>query len=342
MTLEIQGQTIQAGQRAMVQLPATTGLDGSALSIAAHVVVGEKPGPTLALISVLHGDEWQTVEIVRRVVQRLRPAEISGSLVAVPVANPVALADRVRTTRGAPDAPDLNQVFPGGAGWLTQLLARPLAEEVLQKADFLIDLHGRGWGSNCEQIHFYTDHPNAEITAKGTEMARAFGIHLLHKASIADSMPRPRNCFGYAMGVLGIPSIMVEIGGLGYGRAIEEVWINRGVQGVRNVMIALGMLSDKMVRPEKVLEFPTILRIATTVGGYFEPALDPEPLYREVTTGQVVGRVISPHTFEVLETLVSPVDGLVFLLSRGNMVHPGEWGFAALDLNDPEAEWITL
>jgi hypothetical protein len=42
---------------------------------------------------------------------------------------------------------------------------------------------------------------------------------------------------------------MVEIGGLGYGRAIEQVWVNRGVQGVRNVMIALGMLSGTMVRP---------------------------------------------------------------------------------------------
>jgi len=342
MALEIGGHPVQDGQRTLVELPVTTSLDGSALSIAVHVLSGEKPGPTLALTSVLHGDEWQTVEIVRRVVQGLQPAELSGSLIAVPVANPVALADRVRTTRGAPDAPDLNQAFPGGAGWLTQLMARPIADEVLQKADFLIDLHGRGWGSNVEQIHFYTDHPDPGITHKGTEMAHAFGIHLLHRATIAGSMPRPRNCFGYAMGVLGIPSIMVEIGGLGYGRAVEEVWINRGVQGVRNVMIALGMLSGRIVRPEKVLEFSTILRIATTVAGYFEPALDPEPLYREVAKNQVVGRVVSPHTFEVLETLVSPVDGLVFLLSRGNMVHPGEWGFAALDMHDPGTEWVTL
>jgi predicted deacylase len=342
MTLKIHNQTIQAGQKALVRLPVTTSLDGSALSVAVHVLVGEKPGPTLALTSVLHGDEWQTVEIVRRVVQELQPAEISGSLIAVPVANPVALADRVRTTRGAPDAPDLNWVFPGGAGWLTQLMARALTEGVLEKADFLIDLHGRGWGSNVEQIHFYPDHPDADISDKITEMAHAFGIHLLHKGSIVSKMPRPSNCIGYAVGVLEIPSIMVEIGGLGYGQTVEEVWTERGVQGVRNVMIALGMLSGTMVRPEKVLEFSTILRIATTEGGYFEPALDPEPLYREVTKGQVVGRVISPHTFEVLETLVSPVDGLVFLLSRANMVHAGEWGFAALDLHDPENEWVTL
>jgi predicted deacylase len=92
------------------------------------------------------------------------------------------------------------------------------------------------------------------------------------------------------------------------------------------------------------VEYPgtAVSRVATTTGGYFEPALDPEPLYREVTKGQVVGRVISPHTFEVLETLVSPVDGLVFLLSRGNMVHPGEWGFAVVDFHDPETEWVSL
>jgi predicted deacylase len=342
MALEMGGKTFQAGERGVVRLPVTVGLDGTELSHTVHVIVGQRPGPTLALVSTLHGDEWQTVEVVRRVVEDLQPEEMSGSLIAVPVANPIALAGRVRTTRGSPDAPDLNQVFPGGPGWFTQLLARPLAEEFLPKADYLIDLHGRGWGTNVEQIHFYTDHPDLDINAKGIEMARAFGISLLHKADIMGSMPQPRNFFGYAMGALGIPSIMVEIGGLGYGREIEDVWINRGVQGVSNVMILLDILSGTMIRPKKVLEFPTILRIAISVAGYFEPAVDPEPLYREVKKGQVVGRVISPYTFEVLETLVSPVDGLVYLMSRGNMVHPGEWGFAALDLHDPDAEWITL
>ena len=342
MTFEIHQQKIQPGQKALVRIPVTTGLDGSPLSHAIHVVAGAQPGPTLALTSVLHGDEWQTVEMVRRVVEGLQPEELSGTVIAVPVANPAALAGRERNTRGAPDAPDLNRVFPGGDGWFTQLMAQPLAEKVLARADYLIDLHGRGWGSNAEQIHVYSDHPDPEVTAKGLEMARAYGIDLLHVASIAGDMPGPRNCWGYAMSVLGVPSIMVEIGGLGYGREIEEVWINRGVQGIHNVMILLGMLSGTMVRSDRVLEFPTILRVATTVGGYFEPAVDPQPLYREVTKGQIVGRVISPYTFEVLETLVSPVHGLVFLLSRANMVHPGEWGFAVLDFDDPETRWVDL
>jgi predicted deacylase len=342
MTLKIQDRSIQPGEKAVIELPVATALDGSDLKIAVHAVAGEKPGPTLALMSLLHGDEWQTFEIVRRVVQRLDPAQMSGSLIAVPVANPIAMSNRFRTTYGSPDAPDLNQVFPGGAGWLTQLMAQPLTEHVLKQSDYLIDLHGRGWGSNVEQIHFFVDHPESEVTAKGRLMAQAYGIHLLHKATIAGSMPNPRNCFGYAMGVLNIPSIMVEIGGLGYGQKLEDEWIERGVKGVINNLIALGIMSGTMQRPEKILEFSGIIRIATTTGGYWEPALDPEPLYREVTRGQTIGRVINPHTFEVLETLDSPVDGYVFLLSRGNMIHPGEWGFAVLDSDDPDNEWVTF
>jgi uncharacterized protein len=342
MSLTIMGQTYTRGQKAVVQLPVTTGLDGSSLSIAAHVIVGAKPGPTLAVISVLHGDEWQTVEIVRRAVEALRPEDLSGALIAVPVANPLALADRVRLTRGAPDLPDLNAAFPGETGWLTQQMARVLTDEVLKPADYLVDLHGRGWGSNVEQIHVYVDHPDPAVSAKARTMARAFGTRLVRKATIAANMPRPRNCIGYAMGALKKPAIMVEIGGLGYGRTAEEGWIGRGVQGVRNVMIALGMLQEPLVRPARILEFRTIIRVATSTGGYYEPALDPEPLYLEVTKGQVMGRVISPHTFEVLETLTSPVRGLAFLRSRANMIHAGEWGFAVLDLDDPANEWVTL
>lgn len=342
MALEINNQTIPSGDKAVVQLPVATAMDGSDLRIAVHVVAGQKPGPTLAVMSVLHGDEWQTVEIVRRLIARLDPTQMSGNVLAVPVANPIAMSNRIRTTWGSPDAPDLNQVFPGGDGWLTQLMASPLAEEVLKNADYLIDLHGRGWGSNVEQIHFYVDHPDAEVTRKGTEMAHAYGINLLHKATIAGSMPRPRNCFGYAMGVLNIPSIMVEIGGLGYGHKIEDEWIDRGVQGVINNLIAIGIMRGDMVRPDRILEFSGIIRVATHHGGYWEPALDPEPLYRKVNKGQVIGRVINPHTFGMLETLESPVEGYVFLLSRGNMIHPGEWGFAVLDINDPGNEWITF
>jgi predicted deacylase len=344
MTMEILNKRFATGETGIVHLPVATTMEGGELSIAVHVVVGEQPGPTLALISLLHGDEWQTFEMIREFIQDLDPAKLGGTLLAVPVANPVALANRIRTTRGSPDAPDLNQVFPGGRGWLTQLMARPITEEVLKRTDYLIDLHGRWWGSNVEQLNFYTDHPNEDLNLKCREMAQSSGMQMLHFASIKGSMPSPRNCFGYAVGVLEIPSIMVELGGLGYDQELERGWVERGAQVIRNVMISLDMLPGELQRPMQVFEYPSaaITRMSATHGGYFEPVVDPRPLFQEVTKGELVGRVISPHTFEVLETLESPVDGVVFLLSRSNMIHPGEWGFAVIDIEHPEVHWIDL
>ncbi|NIM94058.1 MAG: hypothetical protein GTO18_10160 [Anaerolineales bacterium] len=344
MSIEIHNQVSKPGEKKVIQLPVAHLMEGADLSIAVHVVVGKKPGPVLTLMSLLHGDEWQTMEIVRRLVDSLSVDELSGTLLAVPVANPIALANRIRTTRGSPDAPDLNQVFPGGPGWFTQLMARPLTDEVLKESDYLIDLHGRWWGSNVEQLNYYNDHPDEGVNAKCYEMARGSGMRMLHNAKITPSLPSPRNCFGYAVGALNIPSIMVEIGGLGYAQDLEEGWTERGVQIVRNVLITLGMLEGDLELPERVLEYSSaaMVRVAASHGGYFEPAVDPNPLIREVVAGETVGRVISPHTFEVLETLVSPVNGTVFLLSRGNMIHPGEWGFAVVDTDHPEAEWIQL
>jgi predicted deacylase len=342
MMEEIRLEEIGAGEKKVLRCGIAHLLEGSDLSLALHVIRGAAPGPTLSIISLLHGDEWQTFEIVRRFVDTLNPRELKGTILALPVANPIALANRVRTTRGSPDAPDLNQVFPGGPGWFTQLIARSITENVLEKSDYLIDLHGRWWGSNVEQLNFYEDHPNEKVNEASRRMALHSGIHMLHETSIRGSMPSPRNCFGYATGVLEVPSIMVELGGLGYGDELENAWIERGVQVIRNVMIACEMLEGEFSPSGRVLLYPSeaVRRVAASAGGYFEPAIDPNPLFREVGEGQLMGRVIDPHTFQVLEELEAPAAGIVYLLSRGNMIHPGEWGFALIDMSHPETRWV--
>jgi predicted deacylase len=60
---------------------------------------------------------------------------------------------------------------------------------------------------------------------------------------------------------------------------------------------------------------------------------------REVTAGEVLGRIVSPYTHQVLEELTSPCDGWLVFLARSYPIRPGHWAFGVADAS--ESEWIT-
>ena len=68
-----------------------------------------RPGPTLCLTAVLHGDEHNGLEIVRRVLYEIDPTHLSGAVIGVPIVN---LDGFRRGTRYLPDRRDLNRYFP--------------------------------------------------------------------------------------------------------------------------------------------------------------------------------------------------------------------------------------
>jgi len=76
-----------------------------------------RPGPTLWVSAAIHGDELNGVEIIRELIQRLRPREMCGAVIAVPIVNVFGF---VNEKRELPDrrAQDID-VDPGG---LTELV----------------------------------------------------------------------------------------------------------------------------------------------------------------------------------------------------------------------------
>ena len=51
------------------------------------VLNGRLAGPTICVTAAVHGDEINGVEAIRRLLMELRPAEIRGTVIAVPVVN---------------------------------------------------------------------------------------------------------------------------------------------------------------------------------------------------------------------------------------------------------------
>jgi len=339
--MRIAGTTIARGTRGVIRVPVLTDLDGSEIALVIHAVVGAKPGPVLAMHTVLHGSEWQTADISRGVVESLDPAEMTGSLLALPVANPIALASRTRNLRDESDSPDLNRSFGGEQTWIADQLARAITEHLLRHADAMIDFHSGLWGSGMGSVTSGRDFGDASISKRSFEMARSFGRTHIRRSDVATKFPGPKSAVGYAGQVLGIPGIVVELGGAGFDPELEREWLSGNVEGVRSVMKHLGILPGTPKRPERVLIFDTVRRVNPTNAGILEPVFAPADLMRrEVAKGELLGRIWSPYTFEVIEELRAPFRGLVDMISRSYPTRPGDWAYLLADLDHPGTRWL--
>jgi predicted deacylase len=326
--------------RHLLRLPVTTDLDGAEIALYVHAVVGARPGPTLTLTSTLHGVEWLSIEMIRRVIERLDPDTLSGAVLGLPVVNPPALRSSSRTAPDNSDSPDLNRIFPGKHTWINDLIAKTVVEHVLPVTSALVDFHLGIWGSSFGYVAYGGDFPDPAVTEASRAMAQAFDFELVCQERLLGSFPGPNSLAGYAGAKLGIPSCIGELGGAGFSRSEEEAWIEATVTGLQNVMRSLGMLPGSNAKPRRHLYFENKVRVNPSVGGMLHPAQEEERLGREVKEGELLATVVSPYTFEVLEELRAPFDGYLAWIPRWYPVRPGDWAFGVIPKDDPTTRWV--
>src|SRR5690348_16859588 len=98
--------------RYLARIPVTVDLDGHEISLWTHSLVGARPGPTLLLLSGVHGNEWGHIDFLARFVRDFRPDDVSGVVLVVPSANPAAIGAVARAVPDDSDQPDVNRSFP--------------------------------------------------------------------------------------------------------------------------------------------------------------------------------------------------------------------------------------
>jgi len=104
---------------------------------------GNSPRPLAVITAGIHGDEYEGPTAIVELSRQLRPQAISGTVIAVPVANPTAFQAGTRTN--PEDNLNLARTFPGDMdGSPTQRLSFQLFQELARHADLLIDLHSGG------------------------------------------------------------------------------------------------------------------------------------------------------------------------------------------------------
>jgi hypothetical protein len=282
---------------------------GDLLTVTTLVLHGDQPGPTVGISATIHGDEFEGVLILREVWRTLQRRELSGTIWLLPVANALALGALSRNT--PVDMLDLNRNFPGSPdGWLSEQLAWTISHAFLERLDYYVDIHAGGtfpWVDYCYVL-------NDEA------FSRAFLSHLLY---------RPAQMYaGTTAGVTtarGKPTCVVEIGG---GYQDQALHTQNGVRGVRNMLRHAGALPGPPTeRPGQVL-LHTMNVMRPRQGGLLVPDRPLPPGTR--LEGQArLAEIVSPYTFEPLETMVAPFEQNVVVLSRNyvSRVQPGDYAY---------------
>jgi uncharacterized protein len=293
------------------RIPVTTLASGNEVFIPLHRLEGRTPGPTLGLSAVVHGDEPLTNEVVRRVLGSIDPAELRGTILAVPVVNSLAFESLSRHT--PIDMLDLNRNFPGNpGGWLSEQIAHVLTTRFVAELDVHLDLHTGGIFPTVDYVYIFDG---------SRELSMAFGSNFLFEPT------QPyQGTFAVPARARGIPFFTAELGG---GSFLDAHYLEHGVRGVMNVLRQLGMIDGDVVRPHRQTIVSEMAVVRPRFGGMLHPEIGLDRLGTEVQGGTLLGRVISPYTFETLEEIRSPFERGVMILLRGALmrVNPGDYGY---------------
>lgn len=287
--------------------------DGGPLEVVR--VSGVRPGPVLALLGRIHGDEPEGTLAIGAALARLDAGELAGTVVAAPTANPPAA--RAGTRESPLDGRNLARVFPGDpAGTVTERIAAALVERVIAGADLLIDLHSGGAGYEMPFFAGYSD-DGGPLTEQAATAAAAFGTPFLWRhAGVTEGRSLS------AARALGIPSIYVEAtgGGTLYGPEHDLM-----VGGIRRVMALLGMVTgaDPAPAPPRILDGgagDTDAALQCTQSGY---CLLRAGAGTVVQAGTVIAEVVDEGG-RVLEVISAPCPALVAMVRRHPRVSAGE------------------
>lgn len=305
---------LEPGQKHFLYFQGVQMPTGQHWHVSVIVAKGAQPGKRVVLISGVHGDEMSSVHTVQAVMNKLDPAQMSGTVMAVlDVSRPAmeGMSRRWPNSGRGIDFVDLNREFPGNengasapsrhAGILFNRLFRP-------NADVALDFHTGTTGIDVAAFHLAKmDIP--EVKA----MAELYPI-----GQIFDNAGYP-GLLSNAFIEAGIPSFTPEIGAA---RILDLEMIPLFVEGTMNVLKYQGIIPGPMGRTAAdagVFVGNSLFPVLATEGGFVEHLVK---LSEKVAAGQTVA--VQRNTFgEIVTEYSSGVDGEIAGLRSEATSEPG-------------------
>ncbi len=304
------------------------------------MIRGEKPGPTIAVTAACHPMELNGVLTSIRLVDKIDPAKLSGTVAIVHVQN--LFGFMMRRGHVSPlDGVNMGTAFSaqraaveeGGSvshqgRSLSHQVADTVFEKIISQSDYLIDLHGgelhESLMSNIEILPIGEE----EVDERTRAFAAAFGFGEVWEVPLGSipempSYPARGSAVMEAM-CSGIPAVYCEVGSEG---RLEEPLVDFTVQGILNAMRFLKMLPGRYKSREiRTLSGGHVLFAGR--GGLFVAKCAAGDTLRK---NQVVGEIIGLRG-EVLEAIRCPRRGVLTNVNTLGVVNPGDMLYVIANL----------
>ena len=276
-------------------------------------------GPRVAVVAGVHGDELEGLYVCHRLAAWLedlaaqRPDALRGRVELYPALNPLGLDTLQR--RVPIHEVDLNRVFPGHPeGLFPHRLAHAALRHLLGAA-LVIDIHA----SNI----YLREIPQVRI-ARAFErqlvpLARQMNLDLIW---IHEAVTVLENTIAHSLNERDTPCLVVE---MGVGMRITPAFAEQVVTGILNVWQRVGALApDLELEPAThapaIADDGNVHYLNAEVSGIFVPTTEH---WMAVGRDELLGRIVSALSGEVLAEVRSPVDGVVFTLREYPLVYEG-------------------
>jgi predicted deacylase len=309
--------TAPAGHKATGYITVPAGADAAA-NIPVIVVNGSKSGPVLALIAGSHGTEYASILALQQLAQAADPTQLSGTLVILPLINVASFAQKVPHVNPV-DNKNMNRFYPGKSdGTQTDRVSWAISKHVVEKCDYLIDLHGGDLDENLRRYSYLATTGKAAQDATSRAMVLAFGLdHIIMQDFRAPVAPGGAvTITRYASG-LGKPCVTAEAGHAGVSDAGD---VEALIQGCWNVARHLKMLPGEVVPVAHPLWLSSVSVISSPLDGVFYPVVPPEAY---VSQGMTLG-YITDYFGKKVSDVVSPIPGVVLYIGAVPSLKKGD------------------
>lgn len=265
----------------------------------AAVLHGTRPGKTMLITAGVHGGEYVGIQAAIELSQKLKIQKVAGTIIIIKVIN-VPAFERRNGSMGLTDGKNLNREFPGNPkGTEMERLAWAVSHELQPAADYYIDLHS---GDDYEQLTsyvYYAGMADEKTVSQSRRMAEQVDVPYMVRSNVASG-----GAYNYAASQ-GIPSILIERGGMGAWTS-EEVRSTR--RDVRNILCHLGIYQGKKdYRTYYPLDVTDICYQDASRDGLWYPFKKPGDMIRE---GEILGEV-RDYEGGLLELSVAEYDGVI-------------------------------
>jgi predicted deacylase len=300
----INNQLIAPGTKEWVTIAEGKLPIGQKVQVKALVYNAPLPGPRVLLMAGMHGDEINSVEIIRRTTQSgMLDQLLCGTVIAISLVN---IFGFLNFSRDLPDGKDVNRSFPGSAvGSLAARLAYGLSHNILPMIDLGVDFHtGSAMKYNYPHIRFN----KGDLVSK--KLAGIFN------APVAFAQPCIPKSLRKTAKDLKKPILVFEGG---ESMRLDDYALHIAQDGIQNLLIHHQMLKGNTTSKNE-LHFEHSSWLRASSAGIFHAIAKPGTFVRK---GEIVGEINDPFQGKPIQ-IKSKKNGFIVGVNYAAIVNQGD------------------